>query len=216
MGRMTPTTHDATRAVTLVDATAVAKVPALPLEGYPGVTYQLLWKEGKSVAGIMHIAPKGAVTTHTHRHSQHHMWVIAGTAVAGGRPIGPGSYIHVPAGTVHGIDHPGPEGCSVLYLYLRDAAFSDGDDTGPTAAEAPARPAAQARPGDIVVVRAHHVGERDRDGEVVEARGADGGPPYLVRWSDSGHETLLFPGSDAAFRHPGHDDPHTPDTPDAG
>ena len=26
---------------------------------------------------------------------------------------------------------------------------------------------------------------------------ADGQPPYLVRWEDSGHETLCFPGPDA-------------------
>ena len=35
-----------------------------------------------------------------------------------------------------------------------------------------------------------------REGEVVEVRGADGAPPYVVRWSD-GHEGLVFPGPDA-------------------
>jgi len=29
----------------------------------------------------------------------------------------------------------------------------------------------------------------------------DGGPPYLVRWNDSGHETLYFPGNDATVEH---------------
>jgi len=33
-----------------------------------------------------------------------------------------------------------------------------------------------------------------RDGEILEVHGEDGGPPYLVRWSDSGHESLVFPG----------------------
>jgi hypothetical protein len=33
-------------------------------------------------------------------------------------------------------------------------------------------------------------------GEVVEVRGADGAPPYVVRWSD-GHEGLTYPGPDA-------------------
>jgi hypothetical protein len=49
-----------------------------------------------------------------------------------------------------------------------------------------------AAPGDRVVVRALH--GTSREGEVVEARGRDGGPPYVVRWSRSGEESLLFPG----------------------
>ena len=26
------------------------------------------------------------------------------------------------------------------------------------------------------------------------SRGRDGSPPFVVRWSDSDHETLVFPG----------------------
>jgi uncharacterized protein DUF1918 len=55
----------------------------------------------------------------------------------------------------------------------------------------------QARVGDRIVIKGHHVGEPDRDCEVLEVHGADGGPPYLVRWGDSGHSTLFFPGPDA-------------------
>lgn len=58
----------------------------------------------------------------------------------------------------------------------------------------------QAHAGDRIVVKGHHVGEPDRDCEVLEVRGADGGPPYLVRWGDSGHESLFFPGPDAEVR----------------
>ena len=35
-----------------------------------------------------------------------------------------------------------------------------------------------------------------REAEVLEVRGEDGGPPYLVRWED-GYEALTFPGADA-------------------
>jgi hypothetical protein len=59
----------------------------------------------------------------------------------------------------------------------------------------------QAARGDEIVVRGHRMGEPDRDCEVREVRGSDGGPPYLVRWADSGHETLFFPGPDAFVRH---------------
>lgn len=55
--------------------------------------------------------------------------------------------------------------------------------------------------GDRIVIKGHHLGEPDRDGEILEVRGADGGPPYVVRWEDGGHECLFFPGSDAAVEH---------------
>jgi len=59
----------------------------------------------------------------------------------------------------------------------------------------------QATVGDRVVVPASHVDEPVRDGEVLEVHGADGGPPWLVRWSADGHESLFFPGPDAQVHH---------------
>jgi len=55
--------------------------------------------------------------------------------------------------------------------------------------------------GDRIIVHGPKVDSPDRDGEVVEVRGADGAPPYVVRWSDSGHEGLYFPGPDAVIHH---------------
>jgi Domain of unknown function (DUF1918) len=54
----------------------------------------------------------------------------------------------------------------------------------------------QAQVGDRLHVHSRVVGNVDRVGEIVEVRGGDGGPPYLVRFED-GHETLVFPGADA-------------------
>lgn len=59
----------------------------------------------------------------------------------------------------------------------------------------------KAHKGDRIVIRGHRVGEASRDCEVLEAQGADGGPPYLVRWEDSDHESLFFPGADATVEH---------------
>jgi len=58
----------------------------------------------------------------------------------------------------------------------------------------------QAKPGDRIVIKGHRVGDPTRDCKVIEAHGADGGPPYLVRWGDSEHDTLFFPGSDASVQ----------------
>jgi hypothetical protein len=55
----------------------------------------------------------------------------------------------------------------------------------------------QAKAGDRMVIKGHRVGEAIRDGRIVEVRGENGGPPYLVEWSDTGHTTLFFPGPDA-------------------
>ena len=60
--------------------------------------------------------------------------------------------------------------------------------------------------GDRIVVRGHQVGDVNREGVVVEVHGAEGGPPYLVRWSD-GHEAVFFPGSDAAIQPPADSEP---------
>jgi hypothetical protein len=49
-----------------------------------------------------------------------------------------------------------------------------------------------------------HLDDPVRDGEVLEVHGTDGGPPFLVRWSDTGHESLVFPGPDATVEHPHH------------
>ncbi len=54
--------------------------------------------------------------------------------------------------------------------------------------------------GDRIVIKGHRIGDHDRDCEVLKV-GPDGGPPYLVRWGDSGHEALFFPGSDAFVEH---------------
>jgi hypothetical protein len=58
----------------------------------------------------------------------------------------------------------------------------------------------QAKPGDRIVIRGHRVGDSDRDGKVIEAHGPDGGPPYLVRWRDTEHDTLFFPGADSGVQ----------------
>lgn len=58
-----------------------------------------------------------------------------------------------------------------------------------------------AQSGEQIRVRGHRQGEPDRLGMVVEVRGPDGTPPFVVRWDDSGHEVLFFPGPDAVIEH---------------
>lgn len=60
----------------------------------------------------------------------------------------------------------------------------------------------QAKVGDHIIVNGHHIGEPDRDAEIITV-GLDDGPPFTVRWDDTGHETLFFPGNDAFVQHLG-------------
>jgi hypothetical protein len=58
----------------------------------------------------------------------------------------------------------------------------------------------QASVGDRLLIRGKTVESPDRSGVVTEVHGSNGGPPYLVRFDD-GHETLVYPGTDAVVEH---------------
>jgi len=63
----------------------------------------------------------------------------------------------------------------------------------------------QAAVGDQLVIRGHAVGQRERHATIVEVRGMDGAPPYVVHWHDDPNDVpqdhLFFPGSDADVEH---------------
>jgi quercetin dioxygenase-like cupin family protein len=126
------TTQNATGpSATLVGPETIGAMPWRPLEDFAGVTYRLLWRSGKSVAGVMRIPPGCEIRVHHHQRSHHHMWVIDGEGEMLGQPIGAGTYLHIPAGIEHGMDEVGPTGCTVLYLYLRDE-YPARDGAGPS------------------------------------------------------------------------------------
>ncbi|WP_433088242.1 DUF1918 domain-containing protein [Dactylosporangium sp. CA-052675] len=51
--------------------------------------------------------------------------------------------------------------------------------------------------GDRLIEEGTRVGDHRRIGVITEVRRDDGTPPYVVRWLDTGHEALVFPGPDA-------------------
>ena len=53
--------------------------------------------------------------------------------------------------------------------------------------------------GDQIVVHGRKVGDPERTGVIIDVRGENGAPPYIVRWGDDAVEHLVFPGSDAAI-----------------
>ena len=59
----------------------------------------------------------------------------------------------------------------------------------------------KARAGDMIEVRGRHIESLPRLGEVLEVRGEEGVPPYLIQWDDEPHQCIYFPGTDAIVRH---------------
>lgn len=57
--------------------------------------------------------------------------------------------------------------------------------------------------GDVLVVHGRKVGDAERRGEVLEVRGRDGAPPYVVKWESADREGLFFPTSGVTVQHPG-------------
>ncbi len=90
------------------------------------------------------------------------------------------------------------EGAPAGILSALDIARAVAPDR-PTPRGASERPPSRltAGAGDRLVIQPHHIGEPERDAEILEAHGPGGGAPFLVRWTDNGRTSLFYPGSDA-------------------
>ncbi len=54
-----------------------------------------------------------------------------------------------------------------------------------------------AKTGDKILVPGRRVGDPERSGVIIDVRGSDGAPPYMVRWDNDPGEHMIFPGSNA-------------------
>jgi hypothetical protein len=54
-----------------------------------------------------------------------------------------------------------------------------------------------AKVGDWLVVKGRTNDQAEHRGMITEVHSTNGSPPYMVRWIDTGHEALVFPGPDA-------------------
>ena len=113
---MGPTTS--TQPVVLTPG-AIEALPLLPLGDLVGVSHRILWRNDDSMAGVLTIAAGHHLGRHAHRVNHHHIWVLEGRATILGTDLGVGSYVHIPATVEHDIDASTTDGCTVLYLYLR-------------------------------------------------------------------------------------------------
>jgi len=54
-----------------------------------------------------------------------------------------------------------------------------------------------AKVGDWLVIKATTIDRPDQRGLITEVHSSDGSPPYVVRWLDTDHTAIVFPGPDA-------------------
>ena len=99
----------------------IADLPLEPLGPHAGVTHRVLWRNDTSMAGVLNVESGCHLGQHVHRVNHHHMWVLEGRASILGCELEPGSYVHIPSGVEHDIEARTTEGCTVFYLYLRQA-----------------------------------------------------------------------------------------------
>lgn len=99
---------------------SIEAMPWEPFGNVWGVRQRILWRAGDSYAGLLRLEPGAAVAGHEHRRAHHHALVLDGECTMLGAPVTEGAYVHVPAGVRHAIEHVGPTGCTLFYLYLRE------------------------------------------------------------------------------------------------
>jgi quercetin dioxygenase-like cupin family protein len=100
---------------------AIEALPLVPLGNLEGVSHRVLWRNDTSMAGVMTIDGGHRLGEHAHRVNHHHLWMLDGRATILGEELVAGSYVHVPEGVDHDIDATATEGCTLFYLYLRQA-----------------------------------------------------------------------------------------------
>jgi Domain of unknown function (DUF1918) len=55
----------------------------------------------------------------------------------------------------------------------------------------------KANVGDWLVFKGRTNEQAEQRGMITEVHGAEGSAPYMVRWLETGHEAVVFPGPDA-------------------
>lgn len=102
----------------VLTADAVEALPLVPLGDLDGIHHRVLWQNETSMAGVMTVDAGCHLGRHAHRVNHHHLWVVTGRAEILGIELGPGGYVHIPAGVDHDIDATRTDGCTVFYLYI--------------------------------------------------------------------------------------------------
>ncbi|QGG96101.1 cupin domain-containing protein [Actinomarinicola tropica] len=109
------------RRSTVLTPEEIERLPVEALGHIPGVGNQVLWRDATSMQGILTIEGGHHLGAHAHRANHHHVGVLDGVARILGRELGPGSYVHIPAGVEHDMEAATDRPCRLLYAYVAPA-----------------------------------------------------------------------------------------------
>jgi glyoxylate utilization-related uncharacterized protein len=96
----------------------INKVPWQRVPGCVGVWVKELSVTTTHVHALVALEPGAATAGRINTHAHQHLWVLSGRAAVAGRPVNEGTYVHVPPGAAHVIDHVGDAGCTLLQFHL--------------------------------------------------------------------------------------------------
>ena len=99
----------------LLSERQIAEMPWEPLPGSSGVRIKQICTGPGWATGLLQLAPGAKEPAHVHADSDHHLWVLAGSAWTESTHVGVGSYLHLPAGLRHELVDEG-NGCTLLYV----------------------------------------------------------------------------------------------------
>jgi hypothetical protein len=104
-------------ALNTLDANEIDQLPWRPVTGCRGVFAKELWRSGDSVHALIRLEAGSRTPGRPHVGAHHHIWVVSGEISIAGRPLAAGSYVYVPAGVAHPLDHVGTAGCTLLQMH---------------------------------------------------------------------------------------------------
>lgn len=107
---------DALSALYSLDAEAIEQLRWDEVAGCPEVHQKVLWRLGDFAQALLRYGPGATTPGIPHLAAHHHIWVVAGTVTIAGRPLGEGSYMHVPPGVSH-LASAGADGCTILQMH---------------------------------------------------------------------------------------------------
>jgi len=108
-------------AVTALYPSEIERLESRPVLGCPGVSAKILCHDSGMVSSLITYL-RSATTPGSPHTADQYIWVLSGEVSLGGKALGAGCFVHVPAGVAHPITGIGPNGCVILQIHVPPTA----------------------------------------------------------------------------------------------
>lgn len=100
----------------LVPRQRLVDLPWEPFPGAEGVVHKVLYRDDRTVAGLLRLHPGTHEPKHLHIHGEHHLWVLGGSVTVDDTVLPADSYLHVPGRLNHRLADMGA-GSLLFYVF---------------------------------------------------------------------------------------------------